>query len=183
MDAHANANAQEAEDCPICYGELGTPADLCPNGHKVCDICRPHILRGGDHRGPRCPLCREPLRREHLPIVPRPDVEVDLAAVYAARQAHEQWVAEHAPNRNANGQGHGRGGCRPRGAEWVAARERFLAAREAGTIPADAVFGGIHDRRCGHRHCPRIGGAGGVRFLLFGNTGKRRYRCEAHTEA
>jgi len=44
----------------------------------------------------------------------------------------------------------------------------------AGRIPNTAVFGGIHDRNCGHRGCNRRTGAMGVRFL------DGRYRCEVH---
>jgi hypothetical protein len=58
-----------------------------------------------------------------------------------------------------------------------AMREEFLQMREDGLIPGDAMFGGIHRRKCGNRDCDRQGGWGGVRFLKIGN--KRMYRCEA----
>lgn len=185
------------DDCPICFGALGEVAPLCPNGHKVCAICRPHIVRSGGAQGPRCPLCRHPLAREAGPMPPRdavvvvPNPELD-ALLQAGRDAHRAWVAQNAPNRNARGRQVAhvggedalgrRGGGRPhRGADWDAARERFLAHREAGRIPPETTFGGIHERKCGHRGCVRVGGQMGVRFLLFGDSGKRRYRCEEHT--
>ena len=182
MDAQTRPQTPE-DDCPICYGELGNPEPLCPNGHKICDVCRPHILRVDGWVGPRCPICRAPLQREAGPRPPPlPHGEgVDLALVYEARQQHQQWVAQNAPNRVPNRRG--QGGARPhRGPEWDAARQRFLEHREAGRIPAHSTFGGIHMRKCGHRNCERLGGAMGVRFLLFGETGKRRYRCEEHTQ-
>lgn len=186
------------EDCPVCYGELGNPRPLCPNGHSVCDICRPHILRGGGWRGPSCPICRHPLTEAPGHAVPHPAVAVDPAVVAAARDAHLAHVAQVAPGRNARGRREfpadamvnvggfdaiGRhGGGRPHnGPVWEAARRRFLELREAGTIPAHSTFGGIHERKCGHRGCQRSGGSQGVRFLLYGDTGKRRYRCEEHT--
>ena len=191
------------EDCPICFGELGNPAPLCPNGHSVCDICRPHILRGGGWHGPRCPICRAALHEAAGPVVPRPAEAVDPAVVAAARDAHLARVAQVAPNRNPLNGRRGRhefpadamvnvggfdaigraGGGRPHnGPVWDAARRRFLELREAGTIPPHSVFGGIHERKCGHRGCQRSGGSQGVRFLLYGDTGKRRYRCEEHTQ-
>lgn len=54
------------------------------------------------------------------------------------------------------------------------ARARFNAHRQAGRIPATAVFGGIHHRNCGHRGCQRVGGEMGVRFV------NGLYRCEVH---
>jgi hypothetical protein len=58
------------------------------------------------------------------------------------------------------------------------ARERteFLRMRAAGEIPGDAIFGGVHNRKCGNRNCDRRTGAGGVRFLKIG--AQRVYRCE-----
>jgi hypothetical protein len=53
-------------------------------------------------------------------------------------------------------------------------RQQFLEHVEAGRVPNTAAFGGIHDRRCGHRGCNRIGGVMGVRFR------GGLYRCEVH---
>lgn len=157
-------------DCPVCYGELGNPDPICPNGHKVCDTCRPHIMAGlpsvyGGRLPPRCPICRQNLGpREPAPqAAPRPRVD----------------------HRNVGGfDAIGRaGGGRPHnGPIWDAARQRFLDHRDAGRIPPNSIFGGIHERKCGHRGCQRSGGSQGVRFLLYGDTGKRRYRCEEHTD-
>ncbi len=56
----------------------------------------------------------------------------------------------------------------------VTAARRFGEHREAGRIPANAVFGGVHNRYCGHRGCERRGGERGVRFR------GGLYRCEVH---
>lgn len=201
-----------AEDCPICYGELGNPPPLCPNGHKVCDICRPHLFRDLTRHGARCPICRhalplegdagrvDALAREHarrrrggggggvgggmdpeLVELWRGVAEDIRFAETAHRLAEEQRALRNAHPQPARG-GHGGGGRPHRGPAWDEAREQFLAHREAGRIPAHSVFGGIHQRKCGHPNCQRAGGSQGVRFLLFGGTGKRRYRCEEHTE-
>ena len=203
MAGHAPRPATPA-DCPVCYGDLGDPAPLCPNGHRVCDICRPHILAGlpnpyggGWRMPPRCPICRHNLGAAGPvpPPLPPGVVMADADLVRAAADAHRARVAEIAPGRNvANGRRDHRyvggqdaigrvGGGRPHnGPVWEAARQRFLDHRDAGRIPPGSCFGGIHERKCGHRGCQRQGGAMGVRFLLFGNTGKRRYRCEEHTD-
>lgn len=198
-------------DCPICYGDLGTPADLCPNGHKVCDTCRPQIQGVRTGRGATCPFCRAPIPYVPLPGPPpvrraRRHPGEDAAVVARAAQLAVD-LAEN-PGENAevtarriytpdeivailhdeivavlhdeNPLPPRRGGGRPHiGPEWEAARTLFLANREAGRIPADSVFGGIHERKCGTRECERRGGAGGVRFLL-NEAGRRRYRCELH---
>jgi len=50
----------------------------------------------------------------------------------------------------------------------------FNQRRRDGLIPREALYGGVHNRRCGHRGCQRVGGADGVRFY------NRLYRCEQH---
>lgn len=162
-------------DCPICYGDLGTPADLCPNGHKVCDTCRPLIQSvltgwGMGRPGAACPLCRAPI--QYIPLNGPPGPMPRRHPHLRDGDRMPNGGVYHPPQR---------GGGRPhRGPQWDEARTQFLAHREAGHIPADAIFGGIHERSCGHRNCPRAGGSQGVRFLLFADTGKRRYRCELH---
>jgi hypothetical protein len=173
-------------DCPICYGDLGTPADLCPNGHKVCDTCRPLIQSvltgwGMGRPGAACPLCRAPIQYVPLPRgvvddgVPMPHQGAGGPEPHPHAPQYDRLIPfphQHQPRR---------GGGRPhRGPDWDHARTQFLAHREAGHIPADAIFGGIHERNCGDRNCQRVGGWEGVRFLLFADTGKRRYRCELH---
>lgn len=186
MDTHEHLNEPHPEDgpeegpeddCPVCYGEIGTPAPLCPNGHNVCDTCRPHIL-GGDP--PRCPICRACLRHIAHPLIRR----IPAPARPLLVNGQPDPFADARPLQDVGGlDALGRaGGGRPHnGPVWNARRREFLEARERGEIPATAVFGGIHTRKCGHRGCQRQAGAGGVRFLLFAATGKRRYRCEAHT--
>jgi hypothetical protein len=189
-------------DCPVCYGELGTPDPVCPNGHQVCDTCRPHILAGlpsvyGGRLPPKCPICRHPLPQgpPAPPMAAGGGGAVDPALVQGAAAAHQAWVAQNAPGRNAQGRrvdhrnvggldaiGRAGGGRPHNGPIWDAARQRFLDHRDAGRIPPNSIFGGIHERKCGHRGCQRSGGAMGVRFLLYGDTGKRRYRCEEHTD-
>lgn len=56
----------------------------------------------------------------------------------------------------------------------VVAARRFGEHREAGRIPTNARFGGVHNRYCGHRGCERRGGERGVRFR------GGLYRCEVH---
>jgi hypothetical protein len=55
------------------------------------------------------------------------------------------------------------------------AQALFRQARDNGTIPQNAMFGGIHQRKCGT--CDRRHGANGVRFLKLPD-GTRKYRCE-----
>lgn len=195
-DGGAPHDGEVMDDCPICYGELGHPTPICPNGHKVCDICRPHILRqewvGG--RPPLCPICRtnltevavaEGFRQARVPRPagvgaagggrPRPDAEMREEGARLARNWHMNVGGFDAIGRHGGGRPHN-------GPAWNDARELFLRQREAGVIPPNSVFGGIHARKCGHRGCVRWGGHMGVRFLLYGVTGKRRYRCEEHTE-
>jgi len=162
-------------DCPICYGEnaLDGRDPICPNGHRFCADCQPIIQRSRTGWGmapagrPRCPLCRA-----DIPGVPAGEVLAD--------QAPYPGMDRHAGGEDALGR---RGGGRPHnGPEWNAARRRFIERRQNGEIPHDAMFGGIHHRKCGNRQCDRTGGSDGVRFLLFANTGKRRYRCEVHDQ-
>jgi len=58
-------------------------------------------------------------------------------------------------------------------------QDLFDANVREGRIPANAIYGGIHHRRCGAEGCLRTGGQDGVRFLRW-NGGSRRYRCELH---
>ena len=164
MDINDAPNNTE-NDCPVCFGEMGNPAPICANGHKVCDTCRPHVYRGNPDWNRRgvCPMCRGRLLGEPQPA--------------PAGSMNAQWDADVRPQPARQPARRG-----ARGEDWERARQVFLESRAAGHIPPDAMFGGIHTRNCGHRGCLRTGGSSGVRFLLFGNTGKRRYRCELHTE-
>ena len=68
-------------------------------------------------------------------------------------------------------------GIQQNGQTRAEARQVFLHLRENVRIPGNAMFGGVHQRKCGVRTCERRTGAGGVRFLKL-NEGKRKYRCE-----
>ena len=172
---------ETTQDCPVCYGDLGTPEALCPNGHKVCDTCRPHIYNGvrgqyGQVLPARCPICRHELTRRDAPPPADWNAVLRDPAIRAWREQADVGGLTNVGGIDAVGR-------RPRNQElWMTKRREFLDLRARGAIPGDAVYGGVHERKCGHRGCTRTGGSQGVRFLLFGNTDKRRYRCEEHTD-
>jgi hypothetical protein len=155
-------------ECPVCFGTLADVEPCCPNNHRICSVCLPHIRRANN----RCPLCRARLNPPPMDAALLPprnhadDIEAELNRIEAQ---HDAW-AQLAPD--AIGRVH-------RNPRWREARRWFLYKREHQQIPGDAQFGGIHLRNCGHRGCNRKGGMDGVRFLL-GPNGKRRYRCEEH---
>ena len=159
--AGQQVNQPIMEECPVCYEEhLLTP--MCPNNHKLCMVCLRHIqgIRNWQTQQASCPICRAA-----IPYVPiqQPQPQPQPWIPYIAAQPRQQ-----------QRRGHGR----PRGQEWFDALTEFVNNKNAGRIPADAKFGGIHKRGCGNRECNRVGGSEGVRFLLYKDTGKRRYRCE-----
>jgi len=198
---------ENANDCPICYGEnlLEGREAICPNGHKFCETCQPHIQSVRTGWGMRfvgegvacCPLCRA-----EIPYVPRgiPFHEemlarqqaqaqqgpVVLGPDYVAWRAQQNQQAQQARAERAPGYEDLR--AQQARAERAVngwhnnienrARERteFLRLRAMGEIPGDAIFGGVHNRKCGNRNCDRRTGAGGVRFLKIG--AQRVYRCE-----
>ena len=163
--------ATPEDPCPVCLGDTNGAAPCCQNGHVVCDICLPQLLRMPYGAGHRCPMCRQPITR-------RP--EGHAAAGGGAAPVHPHHDHRYVGGHDAIGRV---GGGRPHnGPVWEEARRRFLENRDQGRIPGNAFFGGIHERKCGHRGCERHGGSQGVRFLLYGDTGKRRYRCEDHTQ-
>lgn len=165
---------QGDDDCPVCYGEralVGRVA-VCPNGHRLCAECQPHVQGVRTHNGhASCPLCRA-----DIPFVPRqvvapaPPQQDPAGHVARARQAQE---ADRADRRERAIRG-----FQNNGQERRAGRERFLQLREEGQIPGNALYGGVHERKCGVRGCERRGGNQGVRFLKD-NLNCRKYRCEA----
>jgi len=195
--AHDLPAQQGEDDCPVCYGEnaLAGREAVCPNGHRLCAECQPHVqsVQHWRTRTAHCPLCRASIpyvpRNAPAPVyAPEEDLlglggygaeAVDTAARrLAAQQRH---LREEHPQRAGGGTEERRqraiDGFRLNGQVRREAREQFLHLREAGHIPADSMFGGIHMRKCGTRRCDRTGGHQGVRFLKTG-TGKRMYRCE-----
>lgn len=173
---------QGDDDCPICYGEralVGRVA-VCPNGHRLCAECQPHVQSVRNHRTGQanCPLCRanipyvprqaqapqggDPLGEQgQPPRQPRPprDNRDELNAYQLRRQRAIEGFQNNHQNRRAG-------------------REQFLQLRDQGQIPGNALYGGVHDRKCGVRGCHRVGGIQGVRFLKD-HFNHRKYRCEA----
>ena len=179
-NTHLNAAGQHTnhnmniiyEECPVCYEE-NLLSVMCPNNHKLCSICLRHIqgIKNWRTNTATCPICRANI--PYVPINP-PNNNVIPAHVFNAPNPQ-------GPLRNLvpARRGHGR----PRGQEWYDALTEFINNKNNGTIPANAEFGGIHNRGCGNRQCNRVGGKQGVRFLIYGDSEKRRYRCELHTNA
>ena len=201
---------ENPNDCPICYGEnlLEGRDAICPNGHKFCETCQPHIqsVRTGWGMGQYgrtntacCPLCRatipyvplgipfheEMLARQQAQAQQEPVV---LGPGYMAWRAQQDQQAQQARAERARAQQDQQRRFDEARAQRAVdgwhnnienrARERteFLRLRAIGAIPGDAIFGGVHNRKCGNRNCDRRTGAGGVRFLKIG--AGRVYRCE-----
>lgn len=170
-------------DCPICY-EPNTIQDrvpVCPNGHRMCADCQPRVQSvrtGFGFHGAAgtavCPLCRAP-----IPYIP-------LEPAHAHAHAHPPPPPPIQIPHGRDPDGRVGDPDRPQRAidgfnnlpERRAAQARFRQARNDGTIPQNAMFGGIHRRGCGG--CPqnRKHGHNGVRFFKMPD-GKRKYRCEA----
>lgn len=148
-------------ECPCCWEEMNeTEETICPNNHKVCPPCLQKVMEG---RNPKCPLCRHLIRNDSGRPAPVPRFQI-----------RRTLGGEDAIGR--------RGGGRPHnGPVWDQQMARFQENLQNNRIPPGAVFGGIHERKCGHRECYRQGGAQGVRFLVNNTTGTRVYRCEEHT--
>jgi len=180
------------DDCPVCYGEraLQGRVAVCPNGHRLCSECQPHVqsVRNWRTGQASCPLCRA-----DIPYVPReapapaPQAQPAGGGPVFQERVGGEWVeipraemerrwAEGA-RREEERRERAIRGFQQNGQNRRAGRERFLQHREQGHIPGDALYGGVHDRKCGNRGCDRRGGEQGVRFLKT-NLGKRVYRCE-----
>lgn len=155
-----NKMEMDYDECPVCL-ENNLLEKLCPNNHKVCMVCAPKIRSIKNWRTNKacCPLCRAEIDYVPIPQETPPNLQI----VEQFWQHHNQQIANRNEARND-------------------ARLQFQRNIADHSIPANATFGGIHNRKCGHDGCSRMGGAEGVRFLIFGNTGKRRYRCELHTQ-
>ena len=157
-------NHNKMEKCPVCW-EDGILTEMCPNKHKLCNTCLIHVrsIRFGFTNKASCPCCR---------------AEIDYVPL---EEGNNRQPGIFDPIVREVRRGHGR----PRGQEWRDALTSFIQKKNQGLIPANAEFGGIHKRKCGHKlnnnmTCQRRGGDEGVRFLIYGDTGKRRYRCECH---
>lgn len=61
-------NVRRALQCPVCMELACSITNVCSNGHSVCDECA-HRIFELDPFGPKCPICRSLIFREHL----RPD--------------------------------------------------------------------------------------------------------------
>ena len=155
-------NKMEYDECPVCM-ENNLMETLCPNNHKVCMVCAPKIrsIKNWRTNKASCPICR---------------AEIDYVPINPVNQNHNHHVDIFAPHNHPPIQRANRQDLRHD------ARLQFQQNIANHTIPANAEFGGIHTRKCGHGGCNRTGGAEGVRFLIFGDTNKRRYRCELHTQ-
>lgn len=177
-------NTRGENDCPVCLGEnlLEGREAVCPNGHRICAECQPHVqsVRNWRTGHASCPLCRAAI--PHIPAdLPALTEEQRRAFTeehrrlmreqQELRRAHPQPVADTEARRERAIRG-----FRENGHVRRANRERFLQLREQGRIPANSMFGGVHSRCCGTRNCNRRGGDEGVRFLKIGT--KRMYRCE-----
>ena len=46
-------------ECPICMDRIMPPFEQCTNGHVICGVCKPSVLKSGN---PTCPECRVSLR-------------------------------------------------------------------------------------------------------------------------
>jgi hypothetical protein len=168
------------DDCPVCYGEralVGRTA-VCPNGHRLCAECQPHVQGVRNFRTgmASCPLCRADI--PHVPRQAQPARMNEEQLENHRAGLLERWADEAAAGRAADRRERAIRGFQQNGQTRRAGREQFLQHREHGHIPGDALYGGVHDRKCGNRNCERRGGTGGVRFLKT-NHGKRVYRCEA----
>ena len=189
---------QGDDDCPVCMGEgaLRGREAVCPNGHRLCEECQPHVQSVRDWRTgqAKCPMCRAAI--PYIPRAAAPDPfgpgggafqDMDPFALDAARQlAAQQQALRAAHPQQRRGVDHGDtearrqraiDGFRLNAQPRREARERFLLLRDQGRIPGDSMFGGVHMRKCGNRRCDRTGGHQGVRFLKTLG-GKRMYRCE-----
>jgi len=178
----AGVNINNMEECPVCL-EAHLLSPICPNNHKLCGVCLRHIQSIYNHRyhGAVCPICRAVI--PYVPINPVPVNRVPAVDVFGN-------------NTNAGFQDMDVFGIGPGPVITFNIPERrmnmpvlrrnaldlFNQNKRDGIIPENAEFGGTHERKCGHHGCNRTGGSQGVRFLIFGNTGRRRYRCEQHNE-
>lgn len=192
------------DDCPVCYGEraLRGRIAVCPNGHRLCAECQPHVQSVRNYRTgmASCPLCRADIPHvarvapapQPLPVGaggftaeeiarmadPRPFMtEAEAQEVNRRIQERREARAE-ADAQAENRRERAIRGFQQNGQNRRAGREQFLLHREQGAIPGDALYGGVHERKCGNRNCERRGGTAGVRFLKT-DLGKRVYRCEA----
>ena len=147
-------------DCPVCLeGDVTERPALCPNGHKFCEPCQARVQQTRHWRDDmaHCPLCRAA-----VPYIPGEGAPLHPVIPEEHVRHFLQWnITTRTP-------------------EHREAYAVFLQNRDGGRIPADSVFGGIHNRCCGDRNCLKRGGKDGVRFLLWNHTGTRRYRCDAH---
>ena len=167
------------EECPVCLEEH-LLVQMCPNKHKLCRPCLSKIEQVYNEklRSAVCPLCRAP-----IPHKPKNEAE--------KREPHPDEIFGH--NTNAGFQDMDVFGLNTLPRTYIQRRveRRTLNENALNTfyqnirterIPHNADYGGTHTRKCGHRGCNRTGGSEGVRFLLYGETGKRRYRCEQHAQ-
>ncbi len=46
-------------ECPICMDRIMPPLEQCTNGHVICGVCKPSVLKSSN---PLCPECRVSLR-------------------------------------------------------------------------------------------------------------------------
>ena len=42
-------------ECPICMDRIMPPFEQCTNGHVICGVCKPSVLKSSN---PLCPECR-----------------------------------------------------------------------------------------------------------------------------
>ena len=176
---------QVENDCPVCYGEnlLEGRTAVCRNGHRLCAECQPHVQsvlnwRSWGAPSAQCPMCREPIpyipalvvpRITYIParVVPRPEPVITEVRVRRRDPQETEERRERAIQ-----------GIYQNVETRAEARMLFRNLRENRLIPGNAMFGGVHQRKCGVRTCERMAGSGGVRFLMM-NGGKRKYRCES----
>jgi len=174
-------------DCPICYepNTLQGRDPICPNGHTYCADCQPRIqsVRTGWGLGQRgiacCPLCRASI--PYVPLLPPPGALLANGQPdpFFAPPPPRAPAPAPAPPQDGRANDPDRRQRAIDGFNDLPARRRaqalFREARNNGTIPQNAAFGGIHRRNC---PCGRRHGANGVRFLKMPDN-RRLYRCEA----
>jgi DNA-directed RNA polymerase subunit M/transcription elongation factor TFIIS len=163
----AEAKAEEAWECPVCYGDGGRTGQLrIACGHQICLECYMKIreTRQGEYGRPeaRCPLCRTLIRTSAEPTeTERRDLErqANNVRLSAERVQHLQRqlttetahlaVAHARLRREAEGLG-----------LWPELEARatpgWTEARHAPAIPAEARAHGITERDLPRPHPPLI---------------------------
>jgi hypothetical protein len=163
----AEGKAQEAWECPVCYGDGGRTGQLrIACGHQICLECYMKIreTRQGEYGRPeaRCPLCRTLIRTSAEPTeTERRDLErqannVRLSAE-RAQNLQQQLTTEMA--RLATAQARLRREAEALGL-WPELEARatpgWTETRHAPAIPAEAQALGITERDLPRPHPPLI---------------------------